>query len=65
VEFTDDDKPSLFQYVGGRFEFSEFNNPKMPDRFLIVIGQNIRKGTELIDWSRFFCTPQHLVKLSV
>jgi G3E family GTPase len=65
VEFTDDDKPSLFQYVGGRFEFSEFNNPKMPDRFLIVIGQNIRKGTKLIDWSRFFCRPQYLVKLLV
>ena len=61
VEFTDADKPLLFQYVGGRFEFSEFNNPKMPDRFLILIGQYIRKGSELIEWSRFFCTPQHLV----
>ncbi len=45
-----------------RFEFSEFNNPKMPDRFLILIGQDLREGTELIDWSRFFCTPQHLVE---
>jgi G3E family GTPase len=61
VDFIGDDKPFLFQYVGGRFEFSEFNNPKMIDRFLILIGQDIRKGTDLIDWSRFFCTPQHLV----
>lgn len=45
VEFTDADKPLLFQYVGGRFEFSEFNNPKMPDRFLILIGQNIEKDS--------------------
>lgn len=41
VEFVDADKPLLFQYVGGRFEFSEFNHPRMPDRFLILIGQNI------------------------
>ena len=61
VEFTDAEKPLLFQYVGGRFEFSEFNNPKMSDRFLVLIGQDIRKGTDLIDWSRLFCTPQHLV----
>jgi G3E family GTPase len=45
VEFTDANKPLLFQYVGGRFEFSEFNNPKMPDRFLILIGQNIEKDS--------------------
>ena len=56
VDFIGDDKPLLFQYVGGRYEFSEFNNPKMPNRFLILIGQNIRKGTDLIDWSRFLCT---------
>jgi G3E family GTPase len=45
VEFTDADKPLLFQYVGGRFEFSEFNNPRMPDRFLILIGQNIEEDS--------------------
>jgi G3E family GTPase len=45
VEFTDADKPLLFQYVGGRFELSEFNNPKMPERFLILIGQNIGKDS--------------------
>jgi len=54
VEFTDAEKPLLFQYVGGRFEFSEFNNPKISDRFLILIGQNIQKGAELFDWSRLF-----------
>lgn len=45
VEFSDANKPLLFQYVGGRFEFSEFNNPKMSDRFLILIGQNIPTKT--------------------
>ena len=43
VDFIGDDKPLLFQYVGRRFEFSEFNNPKMPDRFLILIGQDMHK----------------------
>ena len=43
VEFRDEDKPMLFQYVGGRFELSEYNNPKMRDRFLTLIGQNIEK----------------------
>jgi G3E family GTPase len=41
VELTDTDKPLLFQYVGGRFEFSEFNNPILSDRFLILIGQEM------------------------
>jgi G3E family GTPase len=41
VDFTDADQPLLFQYVGGRYELSEFNNPKMPDRFLVLIGQDI------------------------
>jgi G3E family GTPase len=50
VEFTDAHKPLLFQYVGGRFDLSEFNNPTLSDRFLILIGQNIRKESELIDW---------------
>ena len=34
---------AIFQYVRGRFEFSEFANPKMAERFLILIGQNIQK----------------------
>jgi G3E family GTPase len=38
ADFIGDDKPLLFQYVGGRFEFSEFNNPKMSDRFLVLSG---------------------------
>ena len=42
INFAEDNKPMLFQYVGGRFEFSEFDNPKMTDRFLILIGQNIK-----------------------
>ena len=43
VDFVDSKTPLLFQYVGGRFEFSEFNNPKMTDRFIIIIGQDIHK----------------------
>ncbi len=51
VDFTDSAKPTLFQYVAGRYEFSEFNNPNMSDRFLVFIGQGINKGAELIEWS--------------
>ncbi len=54
VDFTDTDKSQLFQYVGGRYEFSEFNNPNMSDRFLVLIGQNISKGPELSDWPKGF-----------
>ena len=54
IDFIDEYKPMLFQYVGGHFEFSEFNNPKMAERFLILIGKDIRKGENPIDWSRFF-----------
>ena len=43
LDFVDSKLPLLFQYVGGRFEFSEFNNPKMTDRFLILIGQGFQK----------------------
>ena len=43
VEFTDGDRPLIFQYVRGRFEFSEFTNPKISERFLILIGQDIQK----------------------
>lgn len=45
ISFAEDNKPKLFQYVGGRYEFSEFDNPKMSDRFLILIGQNIKNET--------------------
>ena len=43
LDFVDSEISQLFQYVGGRFEFSEFNNPNMTDRFLILIGQDIQK----------------------
>jgi G3E family GTPase len=48
IDLADDGKPMLFQYVGGRFEFSEFNNPNVRDRFLIFIGQDLQK--DLIDF---------------
>ena len=41
LDFIDSKIPLLFQYVGGRFEFSEFTNPNMGDRFIIAIGQGI------------------------
>jgi G3E family GTPase len=47
VDLADAGKPQLFQYVRGRFEFSEFNNPNVQERFLIFIGQYLQK--ELID----------------
>jgi G3E family GTPase len=47
VDLADVGKPMLFQYVRGRFEFSEFNNPNVRDRFLIFIGQDLQK--DLID----------------
>ncbi len=43
VDLEDFKQPMLFQYVGGRFEFSQFKNPKMEDRFVILIGQDIQK----------------------
>ena len=43
ADFNDTNKPLLFQYVGGRFELSEFNNPNLTDRFLIFIGQDLQK----------------------
>ncbi|MGD8502532.1 MAG: GTP-binding protein [Syntrophobacterales bacterium] len=43
LDFIDTDKPVLFQYVGGRFELSEFNNPNLTDRFLIFVGQDLQK----------------------
>jgi G3E family GTPase len=51
VEFTDADQPLLFQYVRGRFEFSDFTNPKMSERFLILIGQDIQKEPIATDFS--------------
>ncbi|MDY6987534.1 MAG: GTP-binding protein [Thermodesulfobacteriota bacterium] len=48
VDFTDADTPVLFQYVGGRFELSEFHHPNMSDRFLVLIGQDIDRAAGLI-----------------
>ena len=49
VDFIGSGGPLLFQSVGGRSEFSQFTNPKMTDRFLVLIGQNIQNVTELAD----------------
>ncbi|MBN2516263.1 MAG: GTP-binding protein, partial [Deltaproteobacteria bacterium] len=41
IDFRDYATPYLFQYVNGRSEISEFNNPGMRERFLTLIGQDI------------------------
>jgi len=43
IDFQGSTTPYLFQYVNGRSEISEFNNPKMRERFLTLIGQDIQK----------------------
>jgi G3E family GTPase len=43
LDFNDSAEPHLFQYVNGRFEFSELHNPSMAKRFITVIGQNMEK----------------------
>jgi len=50
LDFIETDKPLLFQYVGGRFELSEFSNPNLADRFLIFVGQDLQK-----EWIGSFC----------
>ena len=39
VDLCDPDQTVLFQYVAGRYDLSEFNNPRVTDRFLVFIGQ--------------------------
>ena len=57
VDFSDTEESQLFQYVGGRYAFSEFNNPNLSDRFLVLIGQDLDNDAELMDWSNgFVCT---------
>jgi G3E family GTPase len=41
IDFCGYTTPYLFQYVNGRSEISEFNNPGIRERFLTLIGQNI------------------------
>ena len=45
IDFRDYATPYLFQYVNGRSEISEFNNPGMRERFLTLIGQDISPKT--------------------
>ena len=33
--------PTLVQFVGGRFSLSEFQNPNVTDRFLVLIGKDL------------------------
>jgi G3E family GTPase len=43
LDFVDTRESLLFQFVGGRFEFAQFNNPNLPERFLIFIGQGLQE----------------------
>ncbi len=52
VEFNDNKNPQLFQYVAGRYEFSEFYNPNLSDRFLILIGQGIHEKSIASDFKK-------------
>jgi len=54
VEFKDYDNPMLFQFVAGRYEISEYRNPKFKDRFLILIGQNIEKNLSIYNFRAAF-----------
>lgn len=49
LEFTDCEMPQLFQYVGGRFEFFQFDNPNLTQRFLTVIGQGLAADSAIQD----------------
>ncbi|MGE4296528.1 MAG: GTP-binding protein [Desulfovibrionaceae bacterium] len=42
--------PVLLQYVAGRYEMSEYVNPTMAERFLVLIG----RGIEMTDWNGYF-----------
>ena len=43
VAFEGDEKPMVVQYVAGRYEISEYDDPRYEERFLIVIGQDLKK----------------------
>jgi G3E family GTPase len=51
IDFIEHPVPLIFQYVAGRYDFSEFNNPGITDRFLVIIGQNLQQDEirELFD----------------
>jgi G3E family GTPase len=44
VDLENSEMPKLVQYVGGRYEFSEFTNPNVSERFLIFIGQDLHRN---------------------
>lgn len=47
VDLTQSQTPVVVQYVGGRYELSEFRNPNVSERFLVFIGQGMdREGLE-------------------
>lgn len=52
VDFDDTQKAMLIQYVAGRYELSEFKNPNLSDRFLILIGQGIQEESIASDFKK-------------
>jgi len=45
VDFDGTQKATLIQYVAGRYELSEFKNPNLSDRFLILIGKDLHDNS--------------------
>jgi len=50
VDFSGMDTSMLVQFVGGRYELSEYNNPNFNERFLTVIGQNLNENFSVNDF---------------
>lgn len=51
--------PTLVQFVGGRFNLSEYQNPNVTDRFLVLIGQNLNPVIAVIEQLNFAHSDMH------
>jgi G3E family GTPase len=54
VDLVDPRLTVLFQYVGGRWELSEFLQPGVRDRFLVFIGQALHRERIVDELNRLF-----------
>ncbi len=41
IDFVDNPAPIVFQYVGGRYDLSAFDNSRVKERFLVFIGTDL------------------------
>lgn len=51
--------PTLVQFVGGRFNLSEYQNPNVTDRFLVLIGQDLNPVISAIEQLNFAHSGMH------